>query len=239
MGAGSPVGSEAGSKNSQPATDRSANSGALGRRRRAVLAGYLGNVAEAESFADDSDPAVRATALGALARLDALGDERWMHGVIDDIDPGVRRRACELAGQWAAARAAPSSALETASLALRVRVLIDALVDADHAVTEAAAWALGEFGDDAAPALDALSAIVTGHEDALCRESAVAALGAIGVPSALAVVLGALDDKPAVRRRAAIALAAFDDPAATEGLRRCATDRDWQVRQAAEDLLDP
>ena len=48
----------------------------------------------------------------------------------------------------------------------------------------------------------------------------------------------ALDDKPAIRRRAAIALAGFDDPAATEGLRRCLEDRDWQVRQAAEVLLD-
>ncbi len=203
-----------------------------------MVAGYVGNVAEAESFADDSDPAVRATALGALARLNALDDERWTRSVVDDVDPGVRRRACELAGQWAACGTAAELVLDPASVAVRVVVLIDALDDGDHAVTEAAAWALGEFGGDAAPALDALSAIVTGHEDALCREAAVAALGAIGVPSALTVVLSALDDKPAVRRRAAIALAAFDDPAATEGLRRCVTDRDWQVRQAAEDLLD-
>ena len=51
-------------------------------------------------------------------------------------------------------------------------------------------------------------------------------------------MLGALDDRPAVRRRAAVALAAFDDPAAEEGLRRAAADRDWQVRQVAEELLD-
>jgi HEAT repeat protein len=205
-----------------------------------VLAGYHGNVAEARSFADDGDPAVRATALGALARLDALDDERWARSVTDDIDSGVRRRACELAGQWAAQRAATGqTTLDPASVALRVGVLIDALADRDHVVTEAAAWALGEFGDDGAPAADPLGAIVTGHEDALCREAAVAALGAIGVPSALPVVLAALEDKPAVRRRAAIALAAFDDPSATEGLRRCMADRDWQVRQAAEDLLDP
>ena len=47
----------------------------------------------------------------------------------------------------------------------------------------------------------------------------------------------ALEDKPAVRRRATIALAAFDDPRVDGALRRCLEDRDWQVRQAAEDLL--
>jgi len=47
----------------------------------------------------------------------------------------------------------------------------------------------------------------------------------------------ALEDKPAVRRRATIALAAFDDPRVDVALRRCLEDRDWQVRQAAEDLL--
>ena len=40
-----------------------------------------------------------------------------------------------------------------------------------------------------------------------------------------------------MRRRAAVALAAFDDPVAEEGLRRCLEDRDWQVRQVAEELL--
>jgi HEAT repeat protein len=67
----------------------------------------------------------------------------------------------------------------------------------------------------------------------------VAALGAIGDPAGLGAVLGALEDRPAVRRRAAVALAAFDDPRAEAGLRRAAADRDWQVRQAAEALLSP
>ena len=69
------------------------------------------------------------------------------------------------------------------------------------------------------------------------REAAVAALGAIGDPSTLAVVLAACDDKPAVRRRAVLALAAFDGPEVEARLRAALTDRDWQVRQAAEDLL--
>jgi HEAT repeat protein len=50
-------------------------------------------------------------------------------------------------------------------------------------------------------------------------------------------VLRACDDKPAVRRRAVLALAAFEGPEVEARLRQALTDRDWQVRQAAEDLL--
>jgi len=104
-----------------------------------------------------------------------------------------------------------------------------------------AAWALGERGErGAVPALAALAPADGGHRDPLCREAAVAALGAIGDPSGLPTVLRALDDKPAIRRRAAVALAAFEGPEVEAALRRCLDDRDWQVRQVAEDLLaDP
>jgi len=40
-----------------------------------------------------------------------------------------------------------------------------------------------------------------------------------------------------VRRRAVLALAPFDGPEVDEALRTALEDRDWQVRQAAEDLL--
>ena len=50
-------------------------------------------------------------------------------------------------------------------------------------------------------------------------------------------MLAACDDKPAVRRRAVLALAAFDGPEVEARLHAALTDRDWQVRQAAEDLL--
>ena len=51
-------------------------------------------------------------------------------------------------------------------------------------------------------------------------------------------MLAACDDKPAIRRRAVLALAAFegDDVEARLHAPRW-TDPDWQVRQAAEDLL--
>ena len=51
-------------------------------------------------------------------------------------------------------------------------------------------------------------------------------------------MLGALGDKPTVRRRATVALAGFDDPRVEPALRAAAEDRDWQVRQAADELLD-
>jgi HEAT repeat protein len=51
------------------------------------------------------------------------------------------------------------------------------------------------------------------------------------------VLEAAASDRPAVRRRAVVALAAFDGPEVDAALRTALRDRDWQVRQAAEDLL--
>ena len=77
---------------------------------------------------------------------------------------------------------------------------------------------------------------VRDHRDALAREAAVAALGALGDRAALDVILDACHDKPAVRRRAVLALAPFDGPAVDAAIDAARGDRDWQVRQAAEDL---
>ena len=73
------------------------------------------------------------------------------------------------------------------------------------------------------------------------RESAVAALGAIGDARGVDVIISATSDKPAVRRRAVLALAPFiNHPAhgtrVDVAIEEALTDRDWQVRQAAEDL---
>jgi HEAT repeat protein len=73
--------------------------------------------------------------------------------------------------------------------------------------------------------------------DPLVRESAVAALGAIGDQRGLDAVLHGTTDRPGIRRRAVLALAAFDDERADTALHSALTDRDWQVRQAAEDVL--
>jgi HEAT repeat protein len=49
-------------------------------------------------------------------------------------------------------------------------------------------------------------------------------------------VLGALDDKPPVRRRAIVALSNFEGPDVDEALTRAGEDRDWQVRAAVNQL---
>jgi HEAT repeat protein len=171
----------------------------------------------------DADPAVRATALGALVRLGLLQsdhlDAAWL-----DSSAVVRRRAAELS---------PTLGART------VPALVAALVDADPRVVEAACFGLGELGDAADSAVAAISAVVTGADDPLCREAAVAARGAIGDEGGLTAILAATTDKPAVRRRAVLALAPFEGPEVDAALQRALSDRDWQVRQAAEDLTTP
>jgi HEAT repeat protein len=208
------------------------------RRRRAVVAGHDGDSDGALILSADPDPTVRSAALGALWRLGALGDD-VLRDALRDSDPVVRRRACALAGRsWDATGSDGAPADGTGRGAVVVEDVVTATDDTDDSVVETAAWALGEFGARCGDgAVAALSRVATTHRSPVCRESAVAALGAIGAPGALAVVLGALEDTANIRRRAAVALAAFDDPAAEEGLRRCLSDRDWQVRQAAEELL--
>lgn len=188
------------------------------RRRQAALAGHTGDEHAARRLLSDPAPVVRATALGAMARMGLAGPAEVAAG-LGDTEPAVRRRACEV------------------SVAVPGTELVAMLNDLDGSVVEAAAWALGERGPQGSPAVPALAVVATGHADPLCREAAVAALGAIGDGGGLAAILAATTDKPAVRRRAVIALAPFDGPEVTAALERALVDRDWQVRQAAEDLL--
>jgi HEAT repeat protein len=164
---------------------------------------------------------VRGAALGALARMEVVTPAD-VAAAVADADAAVRRRAC------AVAAALPGLPADLAPL----------LADSDPSVVEAAAWALGERGGPSVAAVADLARVATGHADPLCREAAVAALGAIGDRSGLAAILTATRDRPAVRRRAVIALAPFEGPEVDEALQRALADRDWQVRQAAEDLLD-
>jgi HEAT repeat protein len=168
----------------------------------------------------DPDPGVRATALGALGRMGQAGDLE-VRAALADPSPEVRRRACQVA------------------VAVDNVDLVTMLGDGDARVVEMAAWALGERGEGAGgAAVDRLSTVAAGHEDPLCREAAVAALGAIGDEGGLAAILGATRDRPAIRRRAVIALAPFSGPEVDAALTAALDDRDWQVRQAAEDLRE-
>jgi HEAT repeat protein len=200
-------------------------SDAVARRREVAIAGHRGDLDRVRVALTDEDPRVRATALGALTRAGALTAEDLARAATDG-DPIVRRRVAE-----AAAAADPRG-----SSAPVVRLL----EDADASVVEAAAWACGElagFDDETRrTAVERLTQLATLHEDALVREAAVAALGSMGDEAGLTAILAATRDKPAVRRRAVLALAPFEGPEVDEAFNRALEDRDWQVRQAAEDL---
>ena len=198
--------------------------GAAVHARRAAVAeaGHRGDPAPARAARSDPDPSVRATALGALRRAGALTAADLVEA-FGDPSPAVRRRAAE----EAVAPGGPD--LDGVSL-------LGLLGDDDPTVVETAAWACGERLPPEPGTVATLAGLATAHDDALVREAAVAALGALGDPAALPAVLEATRDKATVRRRAVLALAPFDGPEVEAALERAASDRDWQVRQAAEDL---
>lgn len=184
-------------------------------------------LARAATGADDRR--VRAVALAALARQAdrapvATLAEVWRAGV-SDTDPGVRRRAAETAPAYLEAGVGVEADLVT-------MVRTD-----DPLVAEAAAFTLGELNRPGGSVVEALAEQAREHDDVLVREACVAALGSLGDPSGLPAVLAGLSDRPPVRRRAVLALAAFEGPHVESALRHALQDRDWQVRQAAEDLL--
>ena len=192
--------------------------GGLGKRGVAAVAGHLGDEPTARALLADPDGGVRASALGALERMGRL-DDADLVAALEDPLPVVRRRAVALA--------VPRAAIP----------LVPVLADPDPDVAEQAAWACGEREPAEPGAVAALAALATGHDDALVREAAVAALGALGDEAGLPAILAATGDKPAVRRRAVLALAPFGGDEVEAALQRALGDRDWQVRQAAEDLL--
>lgn len=185
--------------------------------RSVAIAGHTGDLATARAGLDSSDGPVRAAALGALERLGALDDAR-LASTLHDPDATVRRRAAEIAALHPAVDLVPT------------------LADPDPRVVEVAAWACGEHESSRNAVIEALIELAANASDPLVREASVAALGAIGDDRALEVIISACSDKPAVRRRAVLALAPFDGDDVEAAIERALVDRDWQVRQAAEDL---
>ena len=191
----------------------------ISNRQKAIIAGFSGNHELAESLLDDEDPKVRTAAISSLEKLGKLPKE-ILNKHLSDTSSEVRKRTLEL-------------------LAKRSEPLpLSTLQDKDPLVLETACWVAGEKNKPSTEIVNQLCSIASDHEDQLCREAAVAALGATGSPLGLETVLAARKDKPAIRRRATIALAAFDDPKVENALKESLNDRDWQVRQIAEDLLD-
>jgi HEAT repeat protein len=206
--------------------DRAARIAALGHDGPLALP----DLRAARSATADPAPAVRAAAIAALVRAAPVRDAaRAWHRAAADGAASVRRRAADVAPALQSRRRSPAVDVTDA--------LVERLQDPDVTVVEAAAWALGETVEAPAPAVvAALAVVATTHDDALGREAAVAALGAIGDPEGLPAVLAACRDKPAVRRRAVLALAPFTGPEVDAAIAQARDDRDWQVRQAAEDL---
>ncbi len=168
-------------------------------------------------------PRERVLALRGVLRHGAMTEALWLDA-LGDHDLDVRRNALE---QFAHAPSTTTRVLDE---------VIARLDDEDNLVVDAAAFALGEHLVRAA--VPALCRVAVEHDDPRARESAVAALGAIGDDRARPTILAALDDKPPVRRRAIVALSNFEGPDIEAALERASGDRDWQVRSAVAQLRD-
>ena len=151
----------------------------------------------------------RVLALRAGARQNVLSSDDWSHAFSDE-DVDVRREALNLF--------AHHEQINTILLEQVLGLLSD------------------EDPPKSFPAVEALCHIGSSHDDARCRESAVAALGAIGDDRARETILNALEDKPPVRRRAIVALSNFEGPDIDAALEKASEDRDWQVRAAVSQL---
>jgi HEAT repeat protein len=196
------------------------------KRLQIAESAVRGDVTVALALSGDDDPSVRSSALLALCELHSL-TKSIITDALMDPSPLVRQRILQLAARRSV---------------LSVGQLVSSLDDPDATVVEAAATALGEYTEDRTEfdetVSTALARVASEHSDELCRESAVAALGAIGAELALPTIIAALDDRPNIRRRSIVALTAFDDPRAQEAMRSALQDNDRQVRALAEELLD-
>ena len=192
------------------------------RRINAALAGHRGEASRARDLLVDPDATTRRIALGALERLKGLtaGELRV---ALEDSNVSVRRRAVEIAAQ-------------------RPEVKIDSyLQDPDASVADMAAFSLGEREEIAA--VNELAKMASEHLDDLCRESAVAALGALAATKGadraaiLICLLNAMSDRAQIRRRAVLGLFQFEEPEAQQAIEAALIDKDRQVRAVASELL--
>ncbi|CAN5624338.1 hypothetical protein BH10ACT2_BH10ACT2_20430 [soil metagenome] len=185
--------------------------------RRVAESGHTADEATARDALTAGDPVLRELSLGALERMSKLSDVDLL-AAFTDPDTRVRSRAATFAAK-------------------RRNISLGALLsDVDDGVVEIAAWACGEHEVISDDELATLVSLATAATEPLVREAAVAALGAIGDQRGLAAILAGCADKPAIRRRAVLALAPFSGPEVDAALAAALQDRDWQVRQAAEDL---
>ena len=203
-------------------SDKLTGSGDRSQRIRTALSGYQGDEQQARNSFGSSDASTRRLAIGALERLGCL-EPSDLVTALEDPDPSVRRRAAE-------------ASAKVPEIDLR-----PLLADPISSVSEAAAFAIGE--QMAVDSIELLIEMAAGHEDPLCRESAIAALGALTTldhgdrDAILQCLLSAMTDRPQIRRRAVLGLFQFDEAIAHEALTSALSAKDRQVRAAVGDLL--
>jgi HEAT repeat protein len=185
-----------------------------------IQSGFNGDIATAQAGLVSEHADVRASAIRSLHRLNELTADHLLLAIADS-DPEVRRTAVEFSAPFHD---------------VSIQHLID---DADVFVAEMAAWSLGERVPVTDEELQHLINRTTSHDEPVVREACAAALGSIGDERGLPAILIACGDKPAVRRRAVLALAPFEGEEVDAALQRALEDRDWQVRQNAEILVHP
>ncbi len=192
----------------------------IDERFAVIEAGFTGDTTTALNALSSSDDSVRASALRSLHRLEALTASHISAGIID-ASAEVRRTALEFSAPF-------------------TEVVVYPLIeDNDVFVAEMAAWSIGERNPASDDEVQALIKHTTSHKEAVVREACAAALGSLGDERGLPAILAACEDKPAVRRRAVLALAPFEGDDVDAALTKALEDRDWQVRQNAEILVHP
>ena len=192
----------------------------IDERFAVIEAGFTGDTTTALNALSSSDDSVRASALHSLHRLEALTAAHISAGIID-ASAEVRRTALEFSAPF-------------------TEVVVHPLIEDDDVfVAEMAAWSIGERNPASDDEVQALIANTTSHKEPVVREACAAALGSLGDERGLPAILAACDDKPAIRRRAVLALAPFEGEDVDAALAKALEDRDWQVRQNAEILVHP
>jgi len=100
-----------------------------------------------------------------------------------------------------------------ADIKLAIPALLEGLKSKDAGIRRNAAFALGELGADAEPALNDLARVLQSDPDLEVRRNAAFALGEIGVPS-VHLLLNMLNDKdPRMRRNVTASLVRIGQPA--------------------------
>lgn len=192
----------------------------IDERFAVIEAGFTGDTTTAINALSSPDDSVRASALRSLHRLESLTAAHISAGIID-ASAEVRRTALEFSAPF-------------------TEVVVHPLIEDDDVfVAEMAAWSIGERNPASDDEVMALITNTTAHKEAVVREACAAALGSLGDERGLPAILAACDDKPAVRRRAVLALAPFEGAEVDAALAKALEDRDWQVRQNAEILVHP